>query len=633
MVVKEIILENFMSYLYARVPLKPGLNIICGPNGAGKSSILLALAVALGQTYTERSRRLCDLIRRGKDLARVSVVFDNSPRDGGRPIPSVGSDTVVLSRYLRRDGTYWHEINSKVVTKGEVLRLLSRLSINPDNMLIIMHQHMVDLFSAVDPRERLRMVEEASGLADYRERIVEAREKLSHTLSEEDSIRRMLEKALETLRYWEGEYQRLKHKRELTERRRKLEVEYAWSKCIKQEDLVRRLLSRLEELERELLEIGGELERSLSAERDMEVKLKELEFELDGAYQRLIEAEKASARAESKLELLEDLYKSLHEISAQAGFAELLGHLKAELDLVRGRLGGMSDSGEAKSNIVKLKDERERGQEAYIGSRVRTAGLGFKRELVERDISRLRAELRRAREELEELEGEARRIGPRLETEREPQEILDELRITNAQLAGLADVSEDVERMYLSYRDMLSELERKAEIAAENRRRALEELELRKERWKQELNKMLKGVREAYGRILGRVNASGDVGLVNAHDIDEAGLEISVGFLGSEPQVLDAHIQSGGERTTASMCFLLALQQSVRSPIRAVDEFDIHMDPRNRGAMMTEALELMKGAGTQYIMITPGQLARIEDVPNIIVVQNVAGTSSVRVAA
>ena len=82
--IKEIILENFMSYEYARIPFEPGLNIICGPNGAGKSSILLALSVALGQTYTERSRKLSDLIRRGKDMGRVSVVFDISPQHNPR---------------------------------------------------------------------------------------------------------------------------------------------------------------------------------------------------------------------------------------------------------------------------------------------------------------------------------------------------------------------------------------------------------------------------------------------------------------------------------------------------------------------------------------------------------------------
>jgi len=246
--VREIILENFMSHEYSRVPLSPGLNLICGPNGAGKSSILLGLAVALGQTYTERSRKLSDLIRRGKDLGRVSIVFDNSANDGKRPIPSINSDTIVLSRYLNRDGTYWHEINGRTVSKGEVLRLLRRLSINPDNMLIIMHQNMVDLFGAIDPTERLTLVEEAVGLREYRERILEAREKLSHTLSEEESTRNLLEKAHETLRYWEGEYQRFRKKQELLETKNKLELEYAWAKCIRQEEAVEILRSKLDRL-------------------------------------------------------------------------------------------------------------------------------------------------------------------------------------------------------------------------------------------------------------------------------------------------------------------------------------------------------------------------------------------------
>jgi DNA repair exonuclease SbcCD ATPase subunit len=46
----EVVLENFMSYEYARVQLHRGLNLISGPNGAGKSSILLAISVATGQS-------------------------------------------------------------------------------------------------------------------------------------------------------------------------------------------------------------------------------------------------------------------------------------------------------------------------------------------------------------------------------------------------------------------------------------------------------------------------------------------------------------------------------------------------------------------------------------------------------
>jgi len=631
--IQEIILENFMSYEYSRIPFNPGLNLVCGPNGAGKSSILLALAVALGQTYTERSRRLSDLIRRGKDLGRVSVVFDNYPHDGRRPIPSVNSDTLVLSRYLNRDGTYWHEANNRTMTKGEVLRLLGRLSINPDNMLIIMHQNMIDVFGAIDAHERLKLIEEAVGLHEYREHILEAREKLSHTLSEEESIRSLLEKAQETLRYWEGEYGRFQRKQELGERKRELELEYTWAKCIRQEEAAGNLQSKLDGLRSELGEIEGELEQSSKRGGELETKLRELEFGLDAAYQKLITHERAQAEAGARAKLIESFNASLRSV-AEVGLSELLGHLEVEL----GRANeGLKEAGEraneVKSELVRIKGELEKTQETYVNSRIHIAVLGFRRELLERDISSAQSELRRARRELEQLEGEARQVGARVETERKPQEVLDELKLTNIQLASLADVSPDVERMYLSYKGTLKELEAKAEVAAANRKRALDELELRKQRWTNETNNLIREVKTSYTEILKRVNASGDVNLMNAHDIDEAGIELLVGFKGAEPQVLNAYTQSGGERTTALMCFLLALQQQIQSPIRAIDEFEAHLDPRNREAILQGIIEFMRSEETQYIVITPGQLVSVEGVPNVITVQNIAGSSQVKVAA
>ena len=86
--IKGVVLRNFMSYSNASVPLYAGLNLIAGPNGAGKSSILLAISLVLGQAYTERSKRLSDLIRWGEDQARISLLLDNSPRDGKRPFPN-----------------------------------------------------------------------------------------------------------------------------------------------------------------------------------------------------------------------------------------------------------------------------------------------------------------------------------------------------------------------------------------------------------------------------------------------------------------------------------------------------------------------------------------------------------------
>ncbi len=622
--IKEIILENFMSYDYARIPFKPGLNLISGPNGAGKSSILLALSLALGQSHTERSRKLSDLIRRGEEMGRVSVVFDNSKKDGRRPIPDSDSDSYTLSRYLKEDGNYWHEANYETVTKEEVKRILSQLSINPDNMLIVMHQGMIDVFGAIDAQERLKTVEEAVGLSEYRKRILKARENLSHKLSEEESINAKLEDARETLEHWEGEYERYKRKQDLVERKNRLEREYAWAKWWRQKERVDKLESDINSEKENLEEIKEDLEKSEGKEKEAEGEIEKLDQELDNLHRDVVNLERNKSEAETKTDIMEKLKNIDRDILSE--FSEDLESLEERRRELEGDIEDLEGS------IVDKKRRRSQSLEKYTNHKVRKSVLSFRRELIEDRISDLESELKRKKRELEELEEEAEEKGDKIRTDRNSRDILEDIRVTKAKLSNLEDVSSDAERMYRDHKELLEELEEKAMVAERNRKDALEELEVRKERWREELQQLLKKVRDTYRKILERVNGVGDVRLINPADIDEAGLELTVGFRGAEPQTLDAYTQSGGERSTSIMCFLLALQQHIKSPVRALDEFELHMDPRNRQMMMRELLGLMEESDSQYIVITPGRLVEIEEVPNVIAVQNAAGSSEVKVA-
>jgi chromosome segregation protein len=258
--VKEVILENFMSYKYARIPLAPGINVVTGPNGSGKSSILLGMAVALGQTYTERGRRLSDLIRRGEEAARATVVVDNRPVDGRRPLPWFRSDEVFFTRYLRLDGQYWHEVNGRVVSKAEVRRYLSRVGLDPDNALIIMHQNMVEEFAFLTPQERLRLLEDAVGLAGYRERVASAKRMLEEGVKGAEEAKAALAKAEEALKYWSEVYERYKRRKALEERVAHLKAELAWAR-------VRDALTELKEAEEQAAKVEGELR---GIERELE---------------------------------------------------------------------------------------------------------------------------------------------------------------------------------------------------------------------------------------------------------------------------------------------------------------------------------------------------------------------------
>jgi chromosome segregation ATPase len=163
--------------------------------------------------------------------------------------------------------------------------------------------------------------------------------------------------------------------------------------------------------------------------------------------------------------------------------------------------------------------------------------------------------------------------------------------------------------------------------------KALEEVKTRIQVWRNVIQSLLERVNLEYQKIMGKTLATGEVRLANGHDIETAGLEILVGFKGGKPVALDAYTQSGGERTTATMSFLLALQQHVRSPFRAVDEYDVHMDPKNREMIARILVSLIKDATSQYIVITPSQITFAQESANIITVQNVEGKSVVREVA
>lgn len=75
---------------------------------------------------------------------------------------------------------------------------------------------------------------------------------------------------------------------------------------------------------------------------------------------------------------------------------------------------------------------------------------------------------------------------------------------------------------------------------------------------------------------------------------------------GEDLQILDAHRQSGGERSVSTIFYLMALQSMARSPFRVVDEINQGMDPRNERMVHERMVEIAcKEHTSQYFLITP----------------------------
>jgi chromosome segregation protein len=285
---------------------------------------------------------------------------------------------------------------------------------------------------------------------------------------------------------------------------------------------------------------------------------------------------------------------------------------------------------ENQSSMESLEENVQKVNDQIVDNRIKLALLKYREEIGEKQLENLEKDLREARSRLQETLDKANQIGGRIAVVKTTSEVLDEIRVTDGHLAALTDVSPEVERMYESYSKMYLELTEKARQVAESREKTLEQIKTRMEAWRQVIRNLLDLVNIQYQKILTHAQAVGKVRLVNGHDVEEAGLGIFVGFKGGEPVPLDAYTQSGGERTTATMSFLLALQQHVLSPFRAVDEYDVHMDPKNREMIANMLISTVKDSNTQYVVLTPSQITFAEEDVNIITVQNIEGKSVIR---
>jgi len=618
--IRGVELRDFMSYEEALVPLGRGLNLICGPNGSGKSSILLGISLVLGQAHTERSRRLADLVRRGKPEARVSLIVDNE-LDGRKLFPHRREDRVSVTRVLRANGSYYYLIEGQPVTKAEVREAFARLGIFPDNMLIIMHQLMVHRFASVPPEEKLRMLEEAVGLHGYRDDVLEALGRLREAGQEEKTLRAVLQSSEQSYEFWRREYDRYRRKVALEGRLRELEAELAWTRVAQGEASVARLRTRLDAAREDLASLESDVadaDRRTDAAEKTWTALKAERGHLEADR---LEAAKLEASTTAVLSWMEEWERAVG------------GALPSSLREARQRSVGEIESArksleDLEARLAEVERALDAGLPGLIDGRVDSKVLRFRAKIVGEDIHRIEGQLRTDLEELQANTAEAERLGSRL-TPRKAGDIHAETATVKAELAPLAHLTEEVERMYGQHLQSFEALRGRAEALAENRKVLEAELAKRADRWREVMEGLLGEVSSDFDHLLREAEGAGRVRLGSPGNIEKSGLEILAGFRGQDAVPLESFTQSGGERSIAMSAFLLALQRRIASPFRAIDEFDVHLDPHNRELVSKMIVASTAGLGeTQYIAITPGAVSPPKGVA-VIVVQNVAGAAAV----
>jgi len=413
--------------------------------------------VGLGQSYTERSRKLSDLIRWGSEQARVTLILDNRKQGGRRPVAKYSKDQLFLTRTLRRDGKYWFELENRAAGKQDIDRLLGRFGVDPDNMLIIMHQNMVEQFSVLSNIEKLRMVEAAVGLEPFRENVLQAKAKLTKILSQEESVSKLLESAEQTLNYWREQYEKYQEKKQLQLKRRFLYRELAWAEVERRENALKVLQASLQKNQDSLNKIENEKLVYTKKINDQQSSIENFRAQEKAIFNERLSLERDIAGAESKNSFISELLKetqiletviqnkSQFKLLRTENLKEILKTSKKQLENINQQIIALE------GKLADLEDTQSKVKNEVLDRRVNLSLLEYKRANAIVNLKEIEASLNESQSLLKTATTKAQKYGERIAAIKNTSEIQDEIRLTEGHLAALANISEDIERMYESY--------------------------------------------------------------------------------------------------------------------------------------------------------------------------------------
>jgi chromosome segregation protein len=177
---EHVVLHGFKSFAErTAIKVLPGITAIVGPNGCGKSNIAEAVRWALGEQSAKslRGQRMEDLVfhgsasRKAVGMAEVDLVFSN---DGTLSVPWT---EIEVSRRLYRTGESEYLLNRTGSRLRDILDLFAGTGANP-RAYSIMDQDKLNHVLTAKPHERRIFVEEAAGIARYKQQRHETEGKL-----------------------------------------------------------------------------------------------------------------------------------------------------------------------------------------------------------------------------------------------------------------------------------------------------------------------------------------------------------------------------------------------------------------------------------------------------------------------
>lgn len=142
----------------------------------------------------------------------------------------------------------------------------------------------------------------------------------------------------------------------------------------------------------------------------------------------------------------------------------------------------------------------------------------------------------------------------------------------------------------------------------------------RQKRWRKFRARLATLTTIKFGEMLTLNKYSGELDF----DVEEGTLDLSVrkGTTDNAQGSKDVKALSGGERSFTTMCLLIALGETLETPFRILDEFDVFLDAQVRKLTIKSLIHVAKKLKhRQFIFITPQDLSSINPDPELTILK------------
>ncbi len=564
----------------------PGITGIVGPNGCGKSNVSESIRWALGEQSAKslRGHRMEDLIFHGSQsrkpvgMAEVELNFSN---DGAVALPF---SEIAVSRRLYRTGDSEYYLNKSVSRLRDILDVFAGTGANP-RAYSVMDQDKLNHILTAKPHERRIFIEEAAGIARYKQQRNETQGKLEGTRQNLVRVRDVMDEVKRQLTSLERQAKKAQQYKVLQNEKRELALTLVAADYAT-------LTAQAEEHAAELTRLrDGEagLRTRLSALAAREARQRALLQESDHRLSDLRQAvQKVQGELERLLERREQMGVQARELAEEALRLEEDIRISSER---AGAIGGERES--ARAALVEA--ERACGERTQVAGDLEAAvtahrnGLASDRDRLEAlrleagRVAAERVDLMRHAGELRERQAQLGRRGERLAVEMsEAQAEAERLTSTRATLETAHDRAVAELTSLAAERQQLVALlaERESEAVVAERTLADGRLELAARRSSFEALRALDAAREGYGAGVRAV-------------FSEGGASSLPGVIGTVADLLD--VPPGLERAVEAVL-------GERLQWVVVDRFEhargavAYLDERRAGAVTFLPLEHLPAA-------------------------------------